>query len=398
MLDMLLRPRAPDALLADPNLLASLEQAAGAFGRLDQALDSHPLTSAFLYRTRLEAVRRQAAVDGYGIDPWHLAAVLEGLRLRMDGALRIIDRGTIFDAARTALGHHQWLAAPDFDQEGEVQAAERHIAAHAGPGALLIAALQVRSWLEAGGTRPPIRAALVRHWVRSSLLHTAVPLTGPRALSAEGPEDPTAWVCAFLDAVAAEARDYHQLLRDLERRWIAARRKAGGRRSTSRAALAIDVLAAAPLLSATTLARAIGMSIKSATATLDKFVAEEIAVEVTHRSARRLFGLSGMAPVRDATTAPRRPEPGRGRGRPPLASEVEIADAPPPPPPPPGRFERPAIDYAALEAAMAHCDQLIRSTKRTLDRLAREKNPPTSTEGNFNEVTERHAAVDAVVR
>jgi hypothetical protein len=29
-------------------------------------------------------VRRQAAVDGHAIDPWHLAAVLEGLRLRMD--------------------------------------------------------------------------------------------------------------------------------------------------------------------------------------------------------------------------------------------------------------------------------------------------------------------------
>jgi hypothetical protein len=43
----------------------------------------------------LEAVRRQAAVDGQAIDPWHLAAVLEGLRLRMDHALRIIDRGMI---------------------------------------------------------------------------------------------------------------------------------------------------------------------------------------------------------------------------------------------------------------------------------------------------------------
>ncbi|HME21458.1 MAG TPA: hypothetical protein VKI44_08955 [Acetobacteraceae bacterium] len=39
-----------------------------------------------LYRARLEAVRRQAAVDGLSIDPWHLAAVLEGLRLRMGGA------------------------------------------------------------------------------------------------------------------------------------------------------------------------------------------------------------------------------------------------------------------------------------------------------------------------
>jgi hypothetical protein len=71
--------------------------------RVDQALTGHPLLPAFLYRTRLEAVRRQAAVDGQAIDPWHLAAVLEGLRLRMDHALRIIDRGMILDAARHAL-------------------------------------------------------------------------------------------------------------------------------------------------------------------------------------------------------------------------------------------------------------------------------------------------------
>ena len=73
-------------------------------------------------------MRRQAAVDGQLIDPWHLAAVLQGLRLRMDGALRIIDRGDILDAARHALMLHQWIVAPDFDEEGDVQQAEKHLA------------------------------------------------------------------------------------------------------------------------------------------------------------------------------------------------------------------------------------------------------------------------------
>jgi hypothetical protein len=82
----------------DPALAGTLERASGAIARLDQALDGHPLLPAFLYRARLEAVRRQAAIDGQLIDPWHLAAVLEGLRLRMDHALRIIDRGVIFEA------------------------------------------------------------------------------------------------------------------------------------------------------------------------------------------------------------------------------------------------------------------------------------------------------------
>jgi hypothetical protein len=121
---------------------------------------------------------------------------------------------------------------------------------------------------------------------------------------------------AFLDALASEATDYAEMLRSLERGWCAARVRVPAQRSTSRAALAVDVMAATPLISATTLAKAIDMSIKCTTELLDRFVALEIAVEVTHRSARRLFGLAVMAPVRAATPAPRRPTPVRGRGRP----------------------------------------------------------------------------------
>ena len=86
-------------------------------------------------------MRRQAAVDGQSIDPWHLAAVLEGLRLRMDGALRIIDRGLIIAAARHALDLHQWIIAPDFDQEGAVQSAEQALAHRRAGGPLLAAAI-----------------------------------------------------------------------------------------------------------------------------------------------------------------------------------------------------------------------------------------------------------------
>jgi len=368
MLDTPLAPLRPS--LSHPALPGALERAAVAVARLGQALDAHPLLPAFLHRTRLEAVRRQAAVDGHGIDPWHLAAMLEGLRLRMDHALHIVDRGAIFEAARTALAMHRWLVEPDFDQEGEIQAAERHLSAAPSPSALLTAAVQMHRWLQAGGARPPIRAALVRFWVRQRLLPAPVPLTGPRSLGPEAPDGFAEWMCCFLDAVADEARDYHQLLRDLERGWLGARGKVAGRRSTSRAALAIDVLATAPLLSPTTLARAIGMSIKSATALLDGFVGDGIAVEVTHRSKRRLFGLAALAPLRDGAAPPRRPEPGRGRGRPPLLEvEPELARSPMSLPPV-TKFERPAIDYSVLEAAIAECEQVVRSTKRTLDQLA----------------------------
>ena len=356
--------------LSHPDLPAALQEASSSMGRLDQALDAHPLLPAFLHRARLEAVRRQAAVDGYAIDPWQLAALIEGLRLRLEGGLRIIDRGAILEAGRTALSYYRWLAEPDFDQEGKIQEAERHLVAGDQPSTLLVAALQLHRWLEAGGTRPPIRVALIRHWRRSRLLRVPAPITGWCALSSDAPNALPDWVCAFLHALAAEAQEQHELLRSLERTWFAARDKVTGRRNTSRAPLAIDVLAAAPLLSATTLARAVGVSIRAATTMLDEFVGQEIAVEVTHRSARRLFGLAGMVPVRDATTGPRRPEPGRGRGRPRLTREVEGAEEVSAPLPPIARFQRRPIDYAALEAAMAECDRTVRDTRQALNRLA----------------------------
>jgi hypothetical protein len=75
------------------------------------------------------------------------------------------------------------------------------------------------------------------------------------------------------------------------------------------------------------------MTPKSAIEILVAFCADGITVEVTHRSSRRLFGLVGLAPLRDEVSPPRRAEPGRGRGRPPMIkAEVEPPLAPPPPP------------------------------------------------------------------
>jgi hypothetical protein len=288
-----------------------------------------------------------------------------------------VPAGAIFDAARTAFGLHQWLTAPDFDQEGAVQAAARHLAAGPAPGTLLGAPGQVRSWLAAGGARPAIRAALVRHWTRHRRLGVAVPLTGAQAMAWEAPDGAgegasgtPSWEMRFLAALAAEARDFAQLLRDLEHGWRAARDRAGGQRRTSRAAAAIDALAAVPLLSATSLAGILGMSVKGATGLLDGFGAAGIVVEVTHRARRRLFGLAGLAPLRDGTAAPRRPEPGRGRGRPRRLVEAPLpADPPAPLLPALAPLERPRIDYAVLDAAVADCEQAIRVTRQALERL-----------------------------
>jgi len=370
-----LRPPSAFGFVSDTGGLAALARAASAIARLDQTLASHPLRQAFLYRARLEAVRRQADVDGQRIDPWHLAALLEGLHLRMEGALRIIDRGAIFEAARHALTLHQWLVAPDYDQEGEVQRAEKFLAQSGGNATPLFAgAIGLHDWLDAGGERAPCRAALIRFWMKQRLLRTPIPLTGAAALRADIPWSIDAWVPAFLNALSDEAEDGLQLLFELERAWLKACRLVADRRSNSRAAAAVDVLAAAPLVSATSLAAGLGMAIKNAAALLNEFCALGIVIEVTHRSKRRLFGLAALAPLRHEVAPPGRPARGGGGGRPPLIPLGELVSPASPPRPLEPVFsplERRAFDYGELDQRMQHADAAIRQTRRTLDQLTR---------------------------
>ncbi len=350
-------------------MAAALADASAAIARLDQALASHPLRHAFLYRVRLDAVRRQAAVDGELIDPWHLAALLEGLRLRMDPYLRIIDRGRIVDAARTALALHQWLVEPDFDQEGEVQRAEALLASlPASLPPLLAGAQGLRRWIDGHEARAPMRAALVRFWTKRHLLRMPIPLTGAAAFGAETSWEHQSWLPLFLRAVEREAGENLDLLVTMERRWFAARRAITGRRKNSHAAAAVDVLAAAPVISAASLARILGIAVKNALRLLEELCAAEIAIEVTHRSKRRLFGLAGLAPLRDAVRPPYRPERNRGPGRPRQDGDEEPVDADgaPAQAPPLSPLERTAFDYSALEEAMAHLDDVVRRTRQAL--------------------------------
>jgi hypothetical protein len=356
----------------NPALFRALARAAAATARLDQASARHPLLPALGHRARLEAVRRQAAVDGFLIDPWHLAALTEGLRpRRMRGAQSLAEAGAVFEAGRAALALHRWLTAPDGEEEAQIEAAETALRQNTPTGVVLLdAATAAWHWLEAGGARAPLRAALLRHWTATGLLRAPLPLTGAAALQAGVDWTPGAWIPAFLHALAAEAEDSLALLADLERGWRAARQATAGRRRHSRTPAAVDLMAALPLLSATSLAGALGISIKSALAILDALQRDGAVVEVTGRAARRLFGLRGLAPLAAAVAPPRRPEPGRGRGRPRLVP-VEVEAAPPAAPVAPLHpVARAAFDYSDLDAALREAEAAMRRTRASLDQLA----------------------------
>ena len=179
---------------------------------------------------------------------------------------------------------------------------------------------------------------------------------------------------AFLHRARLEAADGLDRLVAMERAWRAARRAVSGRRRNSRAAAAVDLLAAAPLLSATSLAAGLGMAVKNATLLLDDFCAAGIAIEVTHRSKRRLFGLTGLAPLRDVVRPPYRAEPGRGRGRPPLMAEEAITVPALPPVPP---LDGQPFDYGDLAHWMTQMDQTIRQARRVLGALSARDSTPS---------------------
>jgi hypothetical protein len=355
--------------------LPALEAAVAALARLDTALDSHPVAPAWLYRARLDTVRREAGVDGQLIDPWHLAAVIEGIRFRMTGATPI-DRGIIFAAARHAFELYRWRVHPDEAREQEIARAAVHLRQVAAPHSGVVgAALGVHSWLDQGGGRAPVRAALARYWVDRRIIRFPVPFSGAAALSAETPWTLAEWTGEFFGALAAEAEDGLHLLRRLERHWLAARRAVKDRRRGSYAAAAVDILAAGPIVSATSLAATLAIAAKNAARILESFTVLGIAVEVTYRSKRRLYGLRHLAPLREvAAPPPRVAAVGRGRGRP-GGRQGDRADAELEPITPAAierrtpltRPERDEFESADFDRWIAAADQAIRRAQLALE-------------------------------
>ena len=379
-------------------IAGALDRAAASIARLDALLAHHPLTPAWVWRSRLEAVRRQAAADGLSIDPWHLAAIIEGVRFRMDRANAIIDRGAIFEAARHALSLWRWYARPCEVQTEATQRAAAALAASGSASPLLGAALGVRGWLDQhgwsaqNGERPALRAALAQYWQHRGLMPVAAPLlTGTRAFGGDAPKATEAWVAAFLGSLADEAEAGFALLRLIEREWLAARAAVRDRRRDSHAAAAIDVMAAAPVISATSLARGLHIAVKNAAALLDSFVAGGIAIEVTHRSKRRLFGLKHLAPLREEALPPRRARRAGGSTRHDEAArwpavalpDLEYGDAGDAAPPLRQQLalsprDREEIELTGLDDWMREADQVIRRSQAILDRFVQPAGPPAA--------------------
>ena len=80
-------------LFVSGEIVAQLEDAAVAVGRLDAALAGNPLRRAWTFWSELDAARRHAEADGRKVDLYRLAAHLHGLPLRLGDGASLPERG-----------------------------------------------------------------------------------------------------------------------------------------------------------------------------------------------------------------------------------------------------------------------------------------------------------------
>ena len=364
---------------ADP--AAALERTALTLGRLDAALDHHPLLPAWQHAVRLEAACAHAGFDGAHVEPQRLAALVEGLRLRPHASPAAVERGADLDALHTGLTLYGLMtAAADLRSERDLDAGtdaldHRRLVEEAlwaltrpSSGARLpVLARAMRGWIADDRPRGAVRAALPVALQTTGMTRTLLPiLAGADTLHPDSPMDEEGWLLAFARSLEREAEEGVVTLRRLEQAWRAARAALGPRRSTSRLPAAVDLLAAAPLLGPVRLAALRGCSVRGAGVMLAELVDCGAAVEVTGRGSHRLYGLPGHAGIRGETAGPRRY--GHRRGRPPRSVVSEPVSAPEllPAPAPPARPERLEIDYGALDALIADTDRAIARVRRRL--------------------------------
>ena len=182
----------------------------------------------------------------------------------------------------------------------------------------------LQGWLQQCGAHTPARAALVRFWTRERLLRLPLPLTGAAPLRLGAPADPAVWTGCCLAAPADEAADSLQLLMNFERSWISARAAVAGRRRNSRAAA--------------------------------------VCLDPGQWARRRLFGHSGMGPLREQTTPPLQARAWRSRHG---TAHVPLVT-------PRAAIDRRQFDYSDLDQVMAQLDKQLRQTKPVLGTLARQ--------------------------
>lgn len=322
--------------LTDPSsLLAPLERASGAVGRLAQAAAGTPVLAAWLHRSRAEAAAAIAGIQGRRVDPNRLRTLLAGVpaRAARDWGASMI----ALDAMRQMLADGTGGGAMDGDAphpfpDGAGEAMARMEGAlGTAKGAVLIACgLGFLAHLEAGGDRGAACLAVSRFLAVREM--TPLPLPCLNGVEAIRRAEPGAdWLVAFLDGMARQAAEGEDGLVALLHRWRGWRRRVADRRSDARIRRAVDAVAAEGVIGPARLAARLRCATSAATDLLEELQRLEIAVEITRRRTHRIFVAEDLAPMlgevapRAATAAipAEFPRPESPRPQPPMSWEAD---------------------------------------------------------------------------
>lgn len=215
---------------------AAAERAALAIGRLDAALDGHPLRKAWEHRTRLAAAVRAAAWNGQAVQPDRLAGIVAGVPYRPLDDCRAEHNALLFfdGLAQISDGERLFTDLPDGEPDDLAEDLAVFLAAVAPGGGALLPALAEAAWeiRRQPGTRPGVlQAAIPLLLARHGATRSGVVLGLAAYPAAAARLD---WHDRFLDGLTQAADDGLGRLRRLAMTAEAWHHRLGPRQKNSR--------------------------------------------------------------------------------------------------------------------------------------------------------------------
>lgn len=287
-----------------------LERAAFALGQLHEVNRRSPIYRGLHWRECILGAAHHAALDNAAINPIHLIALLNGLRLNKRQFIK--DYGHL----QKAIVRFDLLYIEKDTSYGDLPSRELlwdrdDVIDHffnTGKTGLLDTAQFLWDIMKDGIKGQSIGLESIRAAVPYMLQVNVenppfLPICGAKAFSLETNQF-NYWRKLWLSAIRKEVSGILTRQNRLYRNWYNARTNLPGIRKSDTIYRSIDALALAGLISPTRLKDTLGVSLKRAGNILEELVTLDVAVEVTKRRTHKLYGFREFDEIILETTGP----------------------------------------------------------------------------------------------